>query len=168
MCTHLMQASLVPTHLLTADHEQPAGQLCTPPSANTCHAHGLRGGSIASQQRGELKFQNSRSHPKSLQGDTVQLGAHNYVASWTQLHWGGAHAGVCDCLQLLERQTERHRLEGLQVMHHQLTTLCQHHDGCGVIVFVDGGFWGHQGPPLDRPKPGYAVGLEVAMSMALQ
>ena len=120
----MMQAALMPTHLLTADHEQTAGQSWTPPSADTCHAHRLRSGSTASQQRAELKTQNPRSHPESLQGDTVQLGAHDYVASGTQLHWGSTDTGVCDCLQLLERQAERHRLKGVEVMHHELTPLC--------------------------------------------
>jgi len=109
-----------------------------------------------------------RSHPESLQGDAVQLGAQDYMASRTQLYWGSTHTDVCHCLQLLERQAERHRLEGVEVMHHELTPLCQHHDGCRVIVLIDGGFGGDQGPPLDRPKPGYAVGLEVAMCVSLQ
>ena len=168
MCTHLMLTALMPTLLLTADHEQAAGQLCTPPNADTCEAHRLQDRSTASQQRAELGLRNPRSHHESLQGYTVQLGAHDYVASRAQLHWGSTHAGVRNCLQLLERQTERHRLEGVQVMHHELTTLSQHHDGCGVIVLIDGGFGGHQGPPLDRPKPGYAVGLEVAVCVTLQ
>lgn len=64
-------------------------------------------------------------YPKSLQGDTVQLGSRHQVSYRTPpLCGGGAHARVGDCMQLLEGQAERHRLKVLQIMHHELTALC--------------------------------------------
>ena len=72
-----------------------------------------------------------------------------------------------DGLQLLEGQAQGHRLEGGQIVHHELTALCQHHDGGGVIVLIDGGLRGYQGPPLHRSKPGDAVRLGVLAGMTL-
>lgn len=52
-------------------------------------------------------------------------------------------------------------------MHHQLAPFCQDHDGCWVLILVDGRLGGHLGPALDRPKPGDAMTLKVVLVMVL-
>ena len=90
----------------------------------------------------------------------MQLGCRLQASIRIYFSSRGTHAAVGDRLQLLERQAERHGLEGVEVVHHELTPFCQHHDGCGVIKFVDGGLGGDEGTALDRPKPGDAVRQE--------
>lgn len=80
---------------------------------------------------------------------------------WSLLSSGCNQAGVRDSLQLLEGQADRYRLEGVEVVHHQLAPLCQDHDGCWVFILVDGGLGWDLGPALHAPKPRDAVALEI-------
>ena len=131
------------------------------------------GGPASRQRKGRLQHAASGKHepitkisnaanqgeeeeadPEALQGEAVWL-------SQALQGSGGAEAGVSEGLQLLEGQADRHRLEGGQVMHHELAPLCQDHDGCGVIILIDGGFRRDLGPALNSPKPGDGVSLEM-------
>lgn len=70
--------------------------------------------------------------------------------------------------QLLEGQAEGHGLHIGQVMHHQLAALCEHDDGHGVIILIDGPLRGDQGEPLDSPKPGKRMDVLMLPAVFLQ
>lgn len=97
----------------------------------------------------------------------MKLGSRLKASTRSRLCGRGAHTAVGDGLQLLQRQAEGHRLEGGQVMHHELAPLCQHHDGTGVVKLIDGGLGRDQGPALHSPEPGNAVGLEAGACLRL-